>query len=442
MSNLDIAEKRMPQDGVFRINYYDKANNQKFDLDFRVATCSGIVGENVVIRILDSRKANVGIDNLGHSPHVIDSFKRLLKSSAGMLLVSGPTGSGKSSSLYGALKYVYNPGIKIITAEDPIEYSFPGIMQTQTNVKINLTFVRLLKSFLRLDPDVILVGEMRDNETSSIGFDAAQTGHLMLSTIHTNDSVSAISRLLDMDIEHGQIANCLLAVLAQRLIRKICPFCKKDYVPGEEEWGVLFDSYPSDLQFYTGEGCESCNYSGYKGRTLISEIFVIDKEIGAAISKGSSEGEIKKIAIEAGMKTMLDDGLTKMHDTTLYEILRVVPHDMIELFRSRKQIQADTNDLIDNLFGGGGGKVQVDLNPKTFMLSDPGAQQSLIDEMFEKYSTLNKINEPTYTGDSALFAEFITECYQNISQQYQCETINVTIRREQDKTEISALPGR
>ncbi|MGD9210898.1 MAG: ATPase, T2SS/T4P/T4SS family, partial [Desulfobacteraceae bacterium] len=220
MANLDIAEKRLPQDGVFRVSYYDRPNNRRFELDFRVATCPAIVGENITIRILDSRKAKVGLENLNHSEHVLTPLKRLFKSSAGMILVSGPTGSGKSSTLYGALQYIYNPGIKIITAEDPIEYSFPGIMQTQVKPKIGLTFARLLRSFLRLDPDVILVGEMRDEETASIGFDAAQTGHLLLSTIHTNDAVGAISRLLDMSVEHNQIASCLIGVLAQRLVRR------------------------------------------------------------------------------------------------------------------------------------------------------------------------------------------------------------------------------
>ena len=167
----------------------------------------------MVIRILDSRNATTGLESLNHSPHVIEPFKRFVKSSAGMILVTGPTGSGKSSTLYGALKFVYNPTIKIITAEDPIEYSFPGIMQTQVNPKINVSFARLLRSFLRLDPDVILVGEIRDVETARIGFDAAQTGHLVLSTLHTNDSVSSVSRLLDLQVERAQIADCL----------KLCP---------------------------------------------------------------------------------------------------------------------------------------------------------------------------------------------------------------------------
>lgn len=440
MSNLDIAEKRMPQDGVFRINYFDKANNQKFDLDFRVATCSAIVGENVTIRILDSRKANVGLDNLGHSPHVIEPFKRLLKSAAGMILVSGPTGSGKSSSLYGALRFIYNPGVKIITAEDPIEYSFPGIMQTQINPKINLTFSRLLKSFLRLDPDVILVGEMRDEETASIGFDAAQTGHLLLSTIHTNDSVSAVSRLVDLGVEYSQIASCLLAVLAQRLIRKTCPFCKKEYVPEEDEWGLLFDAYPSHLIFYKGEGCESCNFSGYKGRTLISEIFVIDKETGLALSKGLTETQLKDMAIDSGMKTMIDDGLSKMHETTLSEILRIVPHDMIKTFKSRQPAVKDANVMTDNLSVGKEDQAQVNLLPQNFLISSPETQGQAIEEMLSKYNTINASYNNSSQADISLFREFIMDSFYKIREKFNCSNVSFTIQDKKGKAEISALP--
>lgn len=433
MSNLDIAEKRIPQDGVFRINYYDKGTNQKFDLDFRVATCRAIVGENLTIRILDSRKANVGLDNLNISDSVLAPFKRLLKSSAGMILVSGPTGSGKSSTLYGALQYVYSPGVKIITAEDPIEYSFPGIMQTQILPKIGITFSRLLRSFLRLDPDIILVGEMRDQETASIGFDAAQTGHLMLSTIHTNDSVAAITRLKDLSIENNQIASCLLAVLAQRLIRQICPFCKKEYIPGEDEWNVLFDEYPSHLKFYKGEGCESCNFSGYKGRTLIAEVFVIDKEIGLALSKGYTEAQIKKMAIEAGMKTMLDDGLSKLSETTLSEILRIIPHDMIKAFRSRLHAQHDADEVIDNYD-------ETTAQAKSFLITNPENQDHVLDNMLSHYETINENDTSSDNPGLPLFKQFIADSFHSICSSHNCSRVSFTIQNTDGKAKILALP--
>ncbi len=442
MSNLDIAERRLPQDGVFRTNYYDKAKNQKFDLDFRVATCRAIVGENVTIRILDSRKASVGLENLNHSAHVVTPFKRLLKSSAGIILVSGPTGSGKSSSLYGALRFVYNPGVKIITAEDPIEYSFPGIMQTQINPKIDLTFSRLLRSFLRLDPDVILVGEIRDRETAAISFDAAQTGHLLLSTIHTNDSISAVSRLVDLNIEYKQIASCLLAVLAQRLIRKICTSCKEEYVPGEDELELLFTSYPSHLKFYRGRGCESCNYSGYSGRILISEIFVIDKEIGMALSEGVNDAKIKTLAVESGMNTMLDDGLLKLNDTTLSELIRVVPQDMIQAFKMRNNAQIQANDISEIVSRNSTGQSGSSISSQNFIISNPDRQSEIIETMFQDYNNINTTNNNVIKGAIPLFKQFITENFYKICRENHCAKVVFTIKPNNGLPEISALPDR
>lgn len=334
MSNLDISERRIPQDGVFRATYQEE-NGETFDLDFRVATCPAIVGENITIRILDSRKAGLGIDSLNHSRFVIKPLKRLIKSSAGMILVTGPTGSGKSSTLYAALKYIHSPEIKIITAEDPIEYSFPGIMQTQINPKIDLSFSRLLRSFLRLDPDVILVGEIRDNETASIGFDAAQTGHLLLSTLHTIDSVSAVTRLLDLGIDHNQIASNLIGVVSQRLVRRNCSKCSRSYKPAKNEWGLFFNEYPSHIRFYKGIGCKACDFTGYSGRTLVSELLEINHDMTLAISCRESEQQLRKIAIGSGMKTMADDGILKTDQLTLSELIRVLPLEMIKEFKAR-----------------------------------------------------------------------------------------------------------
>ncbi|WP_022669015.1 type II/IV secretion system protein [Desulfospira joergensenii] len=333
MSNLDISERRIPQDGVFRASY--KENNTTFDLDFRVAICPAIVGENITIRILDSRKTGLGIDNLNHSRHVLEPLKQLFKNPAGMVLVSGPTGSGKSSTLYAALQYINGPEIKIITAEDPIEYSFPGIMQTQINNKIDLTFARLLRSFLRLDPDVILVGEIRDNETAVISFDAAQTGHLLLSTIHTNDSINAVSRLLDLGIDHNQIASSLIGVLSQRLVRRNCAKCSRPVKPPKEEWQLFFNEYPGHIKFYRGVGCKACDFTGYNGRSLISELFEVKRKITLAISCKTGEAELKRLALRSGMKTMADDGLMKMNQISLAELIRVLPLEMITEFKSR-----------------------------------------------------------------------------------------------------------
>jgi len=443
MSDLDIAEKRLPQDGVFRINYYDKPQKQKVQLDFRVATCRAIVGENVTIRILDPRKASVGLENLNHSPHVLEPFKTLLKSSAGMVLVCGPTGSGKSSTLYAALQYIHNPGTKIITAEDPIEYAFPGIMQTQVHHKIDLTFSRLLRSFLRLDPDVILVGEMRDEETVKIGFDAAQTGHLLLSTLHTNDAVSSISRLLDLNVEYGQIASSLMCVLAQRLVRKTCASCIQEYVPDDHEWGMLFNAYPAHLRFFRGQGCEICNFTGYKGRTLLSEIFVVDSEIAHALNKGLDEDGIKKLALESGMMTMLEDGLLKLEQTTLSEIIRMIPHDMIKAFQSRRQDQEAADLLIESMLSGGGASNEEGVSGATFHMSDPETERTMIDLMKAKYETLKAQSGDTCsTADPVLFKEFITGSFYQICEEHKCKGVTFNIEANKEgKIEISAIPN-
>ena len=438
ISNLDIAEKRLPQDGVFRINYFDKAKGAKYDLDFRIATCRAITGENVVIRILDSRNAAVSLESLNHSPHVLQPFRSALKSSAGMILVTGPTGSGKSSTLYGALKFIYDPSIKIITAEDPIEYSFPGIMQTQVHPKIDLNFSRLLRSFLRLDPDVIFVGEIRDRETARISFDAAQTGHLVLSTLHTNDSVSSVPRLLDLGVERSQVASSLSCALAQRLVRKICPVCAEEYMPEEVEWSVIFDKYPSHLRFYKGRGCEACGFTGYKGRTLISEVFEINKEIAAALVKGAEVDEVKLLAQANGMKTLLDDGLLKLQETTLSELLRMVPHEMIQMFKMRNT-QAEKETGLDARSG----KTSVKTpDGEAFALVNPENDGTVLNRLCSAYMAMLEGSEHgEKKGDKSLFRSFILESFGEISSKYHCDEVHFYLESRNGKIEISALPA-
>jgi type IV pilus assembly protein PilB len=435
LSNLDIAERRLPQDGVFRVNYYDSEQDRRYDLDFRVATCPAIVGENVTIRILDSRKAKVGLESLNHSPHVLEPLKRLFKSAAGMVLVTGPTGSGKSSTLYAALRYIYHPGIKIITAEDPIEYSFPGIMQTQVKPKIGLNFIRLLRSFLRSDPDVILVGEIRDDETASIAFDAAQTGHLMLSTLHTNDAVSAVSRLLDLDIEYGQIASSLIGVLAQRLVRRTCPTCRLKYDPPEEEWRLFFNTYPDHLTFYKGMGCKSCGYTGYKGRTLISELFELNREIALAMGKGINETQIKRMALDLGMKTMIDDGLLKLDQITLTEIIRVVPIEMIKEFASRGSNTAPCADTPYGVMPSSySERISIELGP-------PEKNPLAINSLFERYQTMCRHNgqAPTEAAPD-MFRQSIGKTFQQIVDRYGCERVHFEFVSQNGKIKINATP--
>jgi len=450
LSNLDISEKRMPQDGSFRTEYLDKTKKEKVDLDFRVATCKAAVGENVTIRILDPRKANIGLENLNHSPHVLNLFRQYLKSPAGMVLVCGPTGCGKTSTLYAALKYIDKPDIKIVTAEDPIEFHFPSIMQTQVNAKIGLTFSRLLRSFLRFDPDVILVGEMRDEETAKIGFDAAQTGHLLLSTLHTNDAISAVMRLVDLNVEYGQIASSLMCVLAQRLVRRICPNCIEEYIPEKEEWGILFNSYPSYLKFYRGRGCDSCNHSGFGGRSLISEIFAVTVEIAQALNKGYDESRIWRLALESGMKTMLDDGLMKLDQTTLSEIIRMVPHDMIKKFRSRQHSQQNIDSFIDGIMDGqkqiAEQRKEASSSGSSFVIANPETERAGLDLIMARYEDLMKMrnNGNSASIDPRVFKEFIVESFYRVYEQQPCRSMTFNIRNNPDSgnVEISVMPNK
>ena len=338
MSDLDIAERRLPQDGAFRMTYMDRREKKKANMDFRVATCKAAAGENVVIRILDSRKAGRSLDEIDFGPEIMTKFKAALANPAGMILVTGPTGSGKSTTLYAALQHVHNPGIKIITAEDPVEYNFPGIMQTQIQPKIGLDFPRLLRSFLRLDPDVILVGEIRDRDTARIAFDAAQTGHLLLSTLHTNDSIGSIVRLRDLEVEAGQIAESVKAVLAQRLVRLVCPHCSQEYEPDEEEWSMLFIDYPKGLTFRRGEGCDQCHFTGYKGRACIAEILVVDHALQSLIARRNDMDEIRRAPILQGMRTMVEHAVSKIPATSLPEIVRVTPGDLIDQFKRKQKV--------------------------------------------------------------------------------------------------------
>ena len=449
LSNLDITEKRLPQDGSFRMNYFDKSKKEKIDLDFRVAVCNGAVDENVTIRILDPRNAQRGLESLNHSHHVIEPFEQLLKTPSGIVLVVGPTGSGKTSTLYAALKYIDNPGIKIITAEDPIEYQFPNIMQTQVNPKINLTFARLLRSFLRFDPDVIFVGEIRDEETAKIAFDAAQTGHLILSTLHTNDSLGAITRLSELGVEYGQLASSLMCVLAQRLVRRICPSCIEEYLPDQKEWEPIFKTLPSHLRFYRGAGCEKCHHSGYDGRIVLSEIFTLTPEISHALNKGYyDENQFTKLVIESGMKTMIDDGISKLSQTTLSEMIRMLPHDMIRKFRSRQQSQSNVDLFIDELLEGRYSETSKDETvpeATSFEIVNPETEKAKLDLILGSYETAlkKKVGDETASVDSQLFKEFLVESFYQVYEKQPCKSITFNIQENdrKDKIEIFAVPN-
>lgn len=318
MAKLDIAEQRLPQDGRIKL----KAGARQ--VDFRVSTIPVLGGERVVLRILDKGKINLGIEFLGMEAQLQKQFERFLGQSEGIILVTGPTGSGKTTTLYSALIELESAELNIMTVEDPVEYKLPGMAQIAVNPKIHLTFATGLRHILRQDPDIVMVGEIRDAETAQIAIQASLTGHLVLSTLHTNDAPSALTRLVDMGIEPYLLSSSVLCVLAQRLLRVICPHCKVGYMPSQEELQEL-EVDQSVSYLYYGAGCDHCLGTGYKGRRAIYELMPLGAEVKKQVMRSLDASVLKQIAIEEGMKTLRFHAsqLALEGCTTLQEVLRV-----------------------------------------------------------------------------------------------------------------------
>lgn len=323
LAKMDIAERRLPQDGRFQVKFGTR------EVDLRVSTIPTVFGEKVVLRLLDKSKGLTKLEQVGFSPEQLEEFKSIITKSHGIILLTGPTGSGKTTTLYAALSEVNSKDKNIITVEDPVEYKLDRINQIQIKPKINLIFANTLRSILRQDPDIIMVGEIRDIETAQIAVQAALTGHLVFSTLHTNDAASALTRLIDMDIETFLISSSVIGVVAQRLVRVVCEKCKEEYTPGKNVLSALNieDNLKKDgkIKLYRGAGCSFCKNTGYYGRTSIYELLVLDDEIRALIISKTSSNVIKDAAIKKGMKTLKDSGLEKVKQgiTTLEEVIRV-----------------------------------------------------------------------------------------------------------------------
>jgi general secretion pathway protein E len=320
LANLDIAEKRLPQDGRFA--YIINGMNY----DFRVSTLPIVAGESIVIRILDSSKATISLNETGMVPENYERLFRALKSSYGIVLVTGPTGSGKTTTLYGALNEIKSVKDKIITVEDPVEYQVEMIQQVNVNKRAGLDFAKTLKAILRQDPDKIMIGEIRDQETLRIAIEAALTGHLVLSTLHTNDAISSITRMLDMGIEPYLLGGALVAIQAQRLVRKICTKCKKEIIVDPSSLNKkVIQLLPNEFKLYRGEGCSSCSFTGYMGREMVCEVLEITDKMASLISANESKEKVLKEAESYGFKTILEIGVQKalLGITTIDEVLRV-----------------------------------------------------------------------------------------------------------------------
>jgi type IV pilus assembly protein PilB len=324
MARLDIAEKRLPQDG--RIKIKTKISGKSKDLDYRVSVLPTLFGEKIVMRLLDKDKLMLDMTKLGFEPESLRKFEAAILKPYGMVLVTGPTGSGKTNTLYSALQRINTPEVNIMTAEDPVEFNLSGINQVQTREQIGLNFAAALRSFLRQDPNIILVGEIRDFETAEVAIKAAMTGHLVLSTLHTNDAPSSISRLMNMGIEPFLVATSVHLIVAQRLVRRICSFCKEPFeMPPAALTQVGFSEHEArTLKLFRGRGCERCSNTGYKGRVGLYEVLEVDDELKEMILSGGSAFELRQKAMQGGMMTLRMSGLQKIRDgmTSVEEVVR------------------------------------------------------------------------------------------------------------------------
>jgi type IV pilus assembly protein PilB len=326
MSGMNMAERRVPQDGRIKFAVDNKL------LDLRVSALPGTHGESVVMRILDKSSLMLGLNELGFLEEDEQTFRNIISLPNGVFLVTGPTGSGKTTTLYGCLNFLNTPEVKLITVEDPVEYMLPGVNQVQVNDEINFGFSQALRSMLRQAPNIIMVGEIRDTTTAEIATQASLTGHLVFSTLHTNDAPSAVTRLIDMGVKPFLVATSIMGVMAQRLVRTLCKNCKEPYTPDAKTVKALGldDEYISSHEWIHGAGCDECNGTGYKGRKGIFEIMTVNDEIRNLVYQSASSDEIRRVARKAGMGTLRQDGLKKAERgiTTLEEVLRVTVTDI------------------------------------------------------------------------------------------------------------------
>ncbi|ADH84951.1 GspE/PulE family protein [Desulfurivibrio alkaliphilus] len=426
LANLEQADPLLPQHRVFRFAPANGALPEQDELVLRLATCPAVDGESFTINILDSRKARPDLEMLGHAPPVLQALETCLAHGRGMVLVAGPPGSGKNTTLQAILEFLRAPSRRIVMAEEYVTARLPGVMQTAIDPERGLTAPRLLRSFLPLDPDVIMLDRFDDRPSMRQGVNCARQGPLFLSSIAAVDGSEVLARFEAAGCDRAELAALINGVLVQRLVRRICPDCKTACVPERDEWGRLFVDYPSQLTFFLGKGCALCDFTGFKGRTLLSELFV-PGAAAAATRENGREG-LREAAASNGLPSLLDDGLLKLGETTLGEILRVVPAAAIARFRQRTGRGTGQNSAAAIKRG------------RSFLLTDPAGQRDRIDRMYEFYRELSLALASTRVVERALFHRFITTSYREIKRSAASGAITFNFTAAGDRVKIAAIP--
>lgn len=432
MAGLDANDMRVPQDGIFRgtMVHRKQTTHQPFDLS--VTTCPTLAGENVTVKIIQPCPTAPRLKDLGHSPQLLSSLSAVLKNSAGLILVAGPPVSGKTATLYGMLQLLQDPQHKIITVEDPIAFSLPGIIQTQINPTLALDYPSLMRTAIRLDPDVILSGDIPNAKTAFWGIEAVRKGLFLLAGIQATDSANAVTSLKDLGISARQIALNLKGVIAQRYVRRICTSCKHTYHPMPDEWQPLFETPPTQLTFYKGAGCPDCEFTGYRGQILISELLALNDTLVWAIQHGKNENDLRHLAIRSGMKTLIDDGLLKLSETTLSEIVNVAPLESINAFKCRKA------DAVEEE------RKPIEVQPDSryhLLLSSPKDQKEDIDRFYAAYEAMYPQRQKRpYNRTRKVFETFLTANFTAVCQKYNCQKVSFSLHSQRTTPIIIASP--
>ena len=424
-AGLDESDHENPQSGLLRTRFFNNETNNQMEVGSRISVLPTSSGDIVTITVCPSGVSTPSIDDQDHSVHTKTELKRLLESSAGIVLISGPENSGKDQTLFASIKHLYGPDRKILMAAESEQPEIAGVIQVRVN-QDHLTYEQLLHAFLDHDPDVIVVDTIKDMETARAVVTAANSGPLILCGIDAEDSIDALWKLMAFGVERESIAQRVNGIIAQQRVRRVCPSCRKAYTPEPEEWNVLFDSFPTRLIFHKGTGCATCGSIGYAGYTIISEVLIIDGEISEAIRTQAEQTVILQIAMASGNKTLVDDGLLKLKQTTLDEIVRAVPFKMIVAYKTAKKTGTSENDRSE---------VSHETIKKEWILSSPHSEESRILEMYQDLKCFRNEDRGLDPDEKNIFFDFISETFHQVCRDYKCR--RVLFRMESHPEDLS-----